>query len=134
MMSFTRTALFAVLGLIAGLSGPASAFIAAPALTGARLNAVAAGGPAQRSGLEVGDVIVAIDGQPIRSAYDFSRLTANKARVSLVVRDVRSGRFLQTEAYPRRGLIGVQFRIVALPEATIRDAIQAAPLGAGRNP
>lgn len=133
-MSFPRTAVLTVLGLVVALSAPVSAFVAAPSLTGARLNAVATGSPAQRVGLEVGDVIVAIDGLPVRSADDFSRLTANKARVSLVLRDVRTGRFLQTEAYPRRGLLGVQFRIVAIPEVTLRDLGQAAPLSAGRNP
>src|SRR5262245_23535929 len=97
-----------VIATLAGIialagSSQALAFIASPSLTGARINGVLPGSPAQRLGLEVGDVIVAIDNQPVRSQAEFHQLLANRNRVLLVVRDSRTGRFVQSEAYPRNG-------------------------------
>lgn len=124
-MSFWKTALLAGFVMIAVASIPSQAYIAAPALTGARIDGVAYGSPAQRVGVEVGDVIVAIDNQPIRSVYEFNRLTEGKSLATLLVRDWRTGGYVQTIVQPRSGRIGVHFKITTIPEATIRDLYKA---------
>ena len=44
--------------------------------TGALVNSVEAGGPAQRAGLRAGDVILEIDGKPVRSSADIPPMTS----------------------------------------------------------
>ena len=108
------------------LGTEAGAFVVAPALTGARVTAVWPGSPAQRIGLEAGDVIVAIDNQPVRTIADFNRLVENSGRrVSLIIRNVRNGQLVQTNAFPVNGRIGVQFQIISMPTLTINDLVRA---------
>ena len=102
---------------LVALGGPqAYGFIIAPQLTGAQVTVVGANTPAQRIGLEVGDVIVAIDGQPIRVPADFPALTGGKARVVLTVRDGRTGGYLQRNVAVVNGRIGIRFVIASVPE------------------
>jgi S1-C subfamily serine protease len=117
--------LFKLVALLAGiavLTAEAQAFIALPSLTGAQVTAVWPNSPAQRVGLEPGDIIVAIDGQPVRTLTEFNRLVEMSGRrVNLLVRNVRNGQYVYAEAFPYNGRIGVQLRMVVLPEATLRD-------------
>jgi putative serine protease PepD len=46
--------------------------------TGAEVQSVVPGGPAARAGVQVGDVITEIDGQPVSSAADVSRIVNGK--------------------------------------------------------
>jgi membrane-associated protease RseP (regulator of RpoE activity) len=112
--------LFVSIGLFASFgTGSASAYKLAPGITGARITAVAMGSPAQRVGLEAGDIIVAIDNQPVRAVDDFPRLIGTSKRVSLVIRDVRTGRYNVTDAYPSNGRLGLRFVIAYVPEVVL---------------
>jgi S1-C subfamily serine protease len=114
------------LALLGLLGANAGAFVIAPALTGARVTAVWPGSPAQRIGLEPGDVIVAIDNQPVRTLAEFNRLVENSGRrVSLIIRNVRNGQLVQADAFPVNGRIGVQFQIITMPNLTIKDLLRA---------
>jgi S1-C subfamily serine protease len=72
--------------------------------------------PAKQIGLEVGDMIVAIDGIPIQTAESFRILTARGPSVILTVRDVRTGRYVEQTIKPTKGLIGIRFAITAIPQ------------------
>jgi S1-C subfamily serine protease len=74
-------ALLGVTGLVVGAATEAQAFILAPRFVGAQVTAVLPNSPAQRVGLEIGDVIVAIDGRGVYTPDDFTALTAWKRQV-----------------------------------------------------
>ncbi len=70
-----------------------------PAQEGVIVASVFEGSDAQSDGLRGGDVIVAIDGQPIRNTGDFSKfLLANPPGQRISVRLYRNGVELETEA------------------------------------
>ena len=48
-----------------------------PKPSGALVNAVEKGGPADKAGVEVGDIILKFDGKPVRSSSDLPRLVGN---------------------------------------------------------
>ena len=63
--------------------------------TGMRINAVKPGTPAATTGLEVGDVLVSVDGRPLRNSGDFERAMQNvNGYARLGIRDVRTGNIL----------------------------------------
>jgi S1-C subfamily serine protease len=66
-----------------------------------RVTSVERGGPAQASGLEVGDVIAAADGKEITSPNQLAEFAASGKPVSLVVVDVNTGRGARVELDPR---------------------------------
>jgi S1-C subfamily serine protease len=66
-----------------------------------RVTSVTRGGPAQSSGLEVGDVIAAADGAEITSANQLAELAAKGKKISLVVIDVNTGRGARVEIDPQ---------------------------------
>src|SRR5271154_2182532 len=85
MSRFWKLAAFlvAIAGLALGTATEAQAFIIWPRATGAQVTAVLPYSPARRVGLEVGDIVVAIDGLPVRTPDDFTALTAFKRQVVL---------------------------------------------------
>jgi predicted metalloprotease with PDZ domain len=69
------------------------------------------GGSAARQGIEVGDVIVSVNGNPIRSLTDLQYQLGQAGRVAeLGLIDVRSGWLNQVTVYPTYGRIGVDVR------------------------
>ncbi len=58
---------------------------------GARIAAISAAGPGDRAGLRPGDVVTAIDGQPVRDARALARLVADQQPGSEVTLDVARG-------------------------------------------
>jgi S1-C subfamily serine protease len=110
-----------LLGLLTMTSSgePAHGFIIAPRLTGAQVTVVGANTPAARLGLEMGDVIVAIDGLPIRVPADFPALLDGKARALLTVRDGRTGTYVQRISPVVNGRIGIRFVIATVPERAV---------------
>jgi putative serine protease PepD len=79
-----RTVSHAWLGVQIGT--PASASATAP--SGAAIAAVTTGGPAEDAGLQAGDVVTQVDGQPINDSTDLSSFVNTKApgdKVSLTV-------------------------------------------------
>ena len=108
------------IGLLAILgTNEASGYAALPNITGARITAVRAYSPASWYGLEVGDTIVAIDGQPVRMQVDVPRLLANRSWVLLTVRDVRTSRYVDFWVPPSYGRLGVLFVMSNVPEVML---------------
>ncbi len=69
---------------------------------GALVASVAAESPGQEAGIQPGDVLVAINGQPVRIAEDVARLVT-EAGVNVVEIDlIRAGQPVQVEAIPIR--------------------------------
>jgi membrane-associated protease RseP (regulator of RpoE activity) len=69
------------------------------------------GGSAARQGIEVGDVIVSVNGNPVRSAADLQlRLGQAGPVAELGLIDVRTGWQNQVLVYPTYGRIGVDVR------------------------
>lgn len=64
----TRTRLKATLGIVPDMGSQT---------TGLRVAGVRPGGPAHQAGLQKGDVIIAIDGQPVENIYDYMYRLAN---------------------------------------------------------
>ena len=80
---------------------------------------VAAGSPAQRVGLEPGDVIVGINNQPVRTIDDLPSLIGGNSRVTLLIRDVRTGKYNQSDVSPSHGRLGIRFVMTTVPEVVI---------------
>jgi regulator of sigma E protease len=59
------------------------------------------GSPAEKVGLQIGDKIVSIDGQPIRNGEDLQAIVYRSAGKSLVLRVDRSGHIRTIHATPR---------------------------------
>ncbi len=64
---------------------------------GLKVTSVERGGPAQKAGLEVGDVIVGVNGVPVTGQEQLDSLARTKPVLSLHVVDVNSGRVAQIE-------------------------------------
>jgi S1-C subfamily serine protease len=64
---------------------------------GLKVTSVERGGPAQKAGLEVGDVIVGVNGVPVTGQEQLDSLSRTKPVLSLHVVDVNSGRVAQIE-------------------------------------
>ncbi len=62
-----------------------------------RVTSIERGGPGQKAGLEIGDVIVAADGELLTSAKQLADVAARGAEFPLVVLDVNTGRPAQVE-------------------------------------
>lgn len=80
---------------------------AAPGMVGAQVTAVAPDGPAHQAGLEIDDVIVAVDTEPVRSADDYDKLLGGKRRVQLLVK--RGREFHLVRCGVIHGRIGIGF-------------------------
>ena len=59
---------------------------------GALVGDVTAGGPAQRAGVQVGDVILSVNGTPVKSSEELSQVTANVAPGGTVTLEILRGR------------------------------------------
>lgn len=67
---------------------------------GVRVDSVGYGSAARRIGLEPGDVIIALNGMPVRCMHDYHRALAQSGGVvELEVRDVRTGNHVTTIPY-----------------------------------
>lgn len=67
---------------------------------GVRVDSVGYGSAARQIGLEPGDVIVGLNGMPVRCMHDYRRALARSGGVvELEVRDVRSGNVVTTLPY-----------------------------------
>ena len=110
-----------------------------------QLGAIEAGYPAEKAGLQKGDVLISVDGQPIHSVYKFQEMTKNSGGHALDVAYSRNGVehhstiqpiFSKMEE-PARWMIGVapQQRLhltttrLSLPEA-LRESIRQNAKGA----
>ena len=70
---------------------PSEAVTEPPMMEGARLQEVIVGSPAARAGLMAGDLIVALDGQPVRSSHDLTdRLDRLPAQTSIRLEVIRT--------------------------------------------
>ena len=87
----------------------ALAFVAAPSMSGARITSVTANGSAEKVGLEVDDVIVAVDNKPVKSMDEYYKLLAGKKRVTLLVKNSRRPGFGTVECPVMDGRIGIRF-------------------------
>jgi putative serine protease PepD len=66
--------------------------------TGLQITQIAAGGAAQRAGLEAGDILLEANGEPMRSQDDLLRVISRSGgSMKLTIRDVRTGRLSTTE-------------------------------------
>jgi S1-C subfamily serine protease len=65
-----------------------------------RVTSVERGGPAQKAGLEAGDVIIGANGTPLTSAEQLEDLARRAEAIPLVVLDVHTGRAAQVELRP----------------------------------
>jgi S1-C subfamily serine protease len=66
---------------------------------GLQLISVGAGSPAQRAGLEVGDVIVRVDGVRVRSPEELLKaLDQSTGNPNLKVLNVRNGQYVELKA------------------------------------
>lgn len=65
------------------------------------------GSPASTQGIDVGDIIVSVDGVPVRSGADLRDLLAGKSRVEAKVIDVNTGSLGTMLLRPNNGRIGV---------------------------
>lgn len=65
-----------------------------------RVTSVERSGPAQKAGLEVGDVIAGIEGEAIKTAGQLEALASQGKKFSLIVVDVNTGKGTQVEIDP----------------------------------
>ncbi|MBX6314658.1 MAG: PDZ domain-containing protein [Isosphaeraceae bacterium] len=73
--------------------------VALPGRAGLQITQVTPGSPAQRAGLEPGDIILEANGQPTRTPDELLRaIHEADGSLRLTIRDVRSGRLLTAEA------------------------------------
>ncbi|MGE3808061.1 MAG: PDZ domain-containing protein [Gemmataceae bacterium] len=109
------------LGIVAGVvallvsAASASAVLPAPVYVGAQVTGIWPNSPAMRAGLEVGDVIVAVNNRPVRSMQEYLTRMACGPQVSVLVRDVRSGQYVTRFAVPVNGKLGIRLAIVPVP-------------------
>jgi S1-C subfamily serine protease len=68
--------------------------------TALKVTSVERGGPAQRAGLEVGDVIIGAKGAPLTGPDQIEALARGGAAFPLIVLDVHTGRTAQVEVRP----------------------------------
>lgn len=68
----------------------------------AQVQRVLPGSPAEAAGLRPGDLITAVDGQPVRSFFDLARLVGPKAEKVITLTVLREGQELALRATPRR--------------------------------
>lgn len=67
--------------------------------TGLRVDAVQVGGPAQRVGIEAGDIIVSIDGQRVETVEEVGNvLDSTGGSASVYLRDCRTGQYVSRES------------------------------------
>jgi S1-C subfamily serine protease len=90
---------------------------AAPGLqlrpSGLQVLGVVPGSTAARQGIERGDIIVGVDGQPVRSREDLGHWITAAGRVArLQVIDSRTGWQQEVLVYPQAGKIGVSVQPV----------------------
>ena len=72
----------------------------------AEIREVVAGGPAQRSGLRAGDLITAVDGQPVATADGLMAAIQGSAGKALQLEVRRDGRLFQTRLQPKAVAVG----------------------------
>lgn len=71
----------------------------------ARLGAPRAGGPADRAGLREGDLVIAVDGEPVPDAARLRERLRGAAGQNLVLAVQRGGQRLEIEVQPRREVL-----------------------------
>ncbi|MBL8824105.1 MAG: PDZ domain-containing protein [Planctomycetia bacterium] len=95
--------------------------------TALKVTSVERGGPAQKAGLEIGDVIVAANSLPITSAEQLTTLAKEKSAFPLHVVDVNTGRVAQIELRIEQAAAG------NLPPAADDKPNTTPPSAAGRS-
>lgn len=68
--------------------------------TGLKVTSLERGGPVQKAGIEIGDVIVGVNGVPITGADQLEALAKKNEPLPLIVVDVNTGRVAQAEVRP----------------------------------
>lgn len=106
-----RLACLCLLTLPLFADSSAEAFVVAPKMAGAKITEVTANSAAAKVGLEVNDVIVAIDGKPVRTMEEYNKLMEGTKRVTLTVKDGRKAGFSKVEVPVNNGRIGIRFVI-----------------------
>jgi S1-C subfamily serine protease len=64
------------------------------------VTSVEPGGPAQRSGIEPGDIIVGVDDKSLEGLDQLDQLSRNGRRLNLVIRDVNTGKAVRVPVDP----------------------------------
>jgi len=80
--------------------------------------------PAERAGLQVGDIIVSLDGQVFNQAEELRDYTANREGQTLILRIKRNGEILKKEIEPER-LKGIERAVLGI--GMIRTGIVSYP-------
>ena len=79
-----------------GLTPELREHFGAPKSSGALVGSVEAGSPAEKSGLRVGDIVIAVDGKDINSSFGLRHALAQKKEGDSIRLDVLRGRSRQT--------------------------------------
>jgi membrane-associated protease RseP (regulator of RpoE activity) len=93
-------------------------FLGAPKDGGVLVQSVKEGGPAAKAGLKVGDIVTAIDGKPVDSAWNLGDLLDDKKAGDSVRLDVIRNRQRQTlvAALEERTGLPMKMRTLEIPE------------------
>jgi membrane-associated protease RseP (regulator of RpoE activity) len=93
-------------------------YLGAPKDGGVLVQSVKDGGPAAKAGLKVGDVVTAIDGKPVESAWNLGDLLDGKKAGDSVRLDVVRNRQRQTlvATLEERGDLPMKMRTLEIPE------------------
>ncbi|MBQ2661424.1 MAG: SpoIVB peptidase [Clostridia bacterium] len=67
--------------------------------------------PAQKAGLEAGDIVIEINGEKIRSAKDVTRLCNNESNKVVSVKVIRNGESLDFEVTPRFDITDNEYKL-----------------------
>lgn len=93
-------------------------FLGAPKDGGVLVQSVKDGGPAAKAGLKVGDIVTAIDGKPVESAWNLGDLLDDKKAGDSVRLDIVRNRQRQTlvATLEERGDLPMRMRTLEIPE------------------
>ena|SRR5438876_1142246 len=114
MLRTLLTALLATGALITGVNQT----VARPYLEkrGAQITFVASGSAAEEAGLEVGDIIVSVNGTKIQSANHLVQVLKKSGGTAEIVLIDGNGEQTTVTAYPRNGKLGIDMQIVTLAD------------------
>ncbi len=86
--------------------------------------------PANRAGLEAGDIIVRMNDKRLRSIKDLQRELRGQRYVQLVVINVRDGNLVGVGCKTKDGLLGIEARPVKIvvPQTVVEDSVVYKPI------
>ena len=79
-----------------------------------QITSVSPGSPADKAGLERGDVLVKADGKRLRSPADLRDALDGAYEVELVIINCRTGKYETVVVYPRDGKMGAYVQTILL--------------------